>query len=456
MISYKLLLIKINMQKIYSKLFFPEAPGGDRYEWKAAETNFQIENTGFFVVKIEASVHNAKQNNSTDDDDLRIAINGFSLGKYQQHDEQISWKGFGTSSSWDGASLKGGTKTIYFFIELAKGNHVIQFYADNKPSIKSLEVFEIEKNNFQLRSLKPTGNIGSDKKGIPWMSFVFVGAYPKSLLMEVETKSAKEKSSSDGDNLKVVLNGKILQNEESKSSKYRNFYFSGDVESTGILALSDKELSGALPFENSLELWYDQQPEIVNLEINLFDAEDFWGRFELEDLRKYIIYNVWLIIASFRITLNPYSAKFLQHALNKNPENLIFEANHPIVRKIKADKSYKKIVNKLREKILAGNLEGEIWPEDLEGKINFDSYDLSTSLHGIKKIEYKSQKKKSGTIYVQLKLFDVYDFERVENIFLLKEFWNYPKNAMLNLVDNAEELKIINNFEIEINVNEQI
>lgn len=444
------------MKKVFSKIDFPKAPGGDRYEWKAAETSFKIAKTGFFVIKIEASAKNAKQKNSTDDDDLRIAIDGFSLGKYQQHGEQVSWKGFGTSSSWDGASLKGGTKTLHLFIELSKGDHVIQFYADNKPLIRSLEIFEIEKNSFRLSSLKPPEKISSDKRGIPWMSFVFVGAYPKSLLLDVETKSAKEKKGSDGDNLKVVLNGKILQNEVSKSNKYKNFYFSGDIKSTGILALSDKELSGGLPFENSLELWYDQQPQILNLVIQFFDNEEFWRKFELQDLRENIIFNIGVIVIYFRTTLKLYSAKFLQHSLNRNPENLVFKANHPIVRKIKADETYKKIVNKLREKILDGNLEGEIWPEDLEVKINFDSYDLSTSLHGIKKIEYKAQKKKNGKIIVKLKLFDIYDFEKVENIFILREFWKYPKNAMLNLVDNAEEFKVINNFEIEINVNEEI
>lgn len=100
------------MKKVFEKLNFTTAPGWNLYEWKDAETSFVIAQTGLFVIKIAASPKNAKQNNSTDDDDLRIALDGFSFGKYEKHDEKISWKGFGTSSSWNGASLKGGTKTI--------------------------------------------------------------------------------------------------------------------------------------------------------------------------------------------------------------------------------------------------------------------------------------------------------------------------------------------------------
>ena len=42
-------------------------------------------------------------------------------------------------------------------------------------------------------------------------------------------RSGKQKDSTDGDNLKVLINGKIIQNEEAPTSdKYKNFYFSGD------------------------------------------------------------------------------------------------------------------------------------------------------------------------------------------------------------------------------------
>lgn len=72
------------VKKIFSKSNFPKAPGGNRYEWESAETIFKILKEGLFVVKIVASTKNAKQNYSTDDDDLRIALDGFHFGKGEE------------------------------------------------------------------------------------------------------------------------------------------------------------------------------------------------------------------------------------------------------------------------------------------------------------------------------------------------------------------------------------
>ncbi|MEK7548152.1 MAG: hypothetical protein AAB540_04620 [Patescibacteria group bacterium] len=129
------------MKLIFQKIKFPKAAGGNLYEWVDAETSFTTIKTGLFVVKIVASAKNAKQNNSTDDDDLRISLDGFSFGKYEKN----AWKGFGSSASWNGASLKGGTKTIYFFVELDKGWHKIQFFADETP-ISLLHGFDYIQN----------------------------------------------------------------------------------------------------------------------------------------------------------------------------------------------------------------------------------------------------------------------------------------------------------------------
>ena len=109
------------MELLFERKKFPKAPDGDRYEWIETETQFRISQKSRVLIKIAASARNAAQNHSTDDDDLRVALNGYEFGKYEIHDEKVSWKGFGTASSWNGASLKGMNKTIYFSGDLAKG-----------------------------------------------------------------------------------------------------------------------------------------------------------------------------------------------------------------------------------------------------------------------------------------------------------------------------------------------
>lgn len=441
------------MKKIFLKTSFPKAPGGDRYEWKTAETRFQIPANGLFVIKIEASAKNAQQNRKGDDDDLRVALDDFDFGKYERHQEMVSWKGFGTSASWDGASLKGGTKTIHFFIELEEGFHTMQFFADETPTLKSIEILEIKNNVFELANLKPPGKISSERKGISWLGFVFLGSHTKTFTLAVNTKSSKTKRSTDGDNLKVIVNGKILQNPHApKSYKYKNFYFSGDIKEFDVLTITHENLSDPLAFENAIELWYDEEPEIFSLKIEYFDNEEFLERLkEFIDLRKYVLNRTHVAISYFKLKRKTYSAQFLEHALKTNPHALIFESSHPLVKKIKADPTYGKILNILRKKLAEGNLNGEIWPEEIPGEIIFDSPDLATSLHGIHKIEYKAKPKGQDTFQIDLVFFDVYDFKKVNLPSLVHPIQHFVK-IINNAVDLGEEIEVIHNFEIEIRI----
>lgn len=450
------------MEKIFSKEFSLKAPGGDGYEWKEVETAFSVSERAVFAIKIEACAKNAQQNRSKDDDDLRVALDGFDFGKYERHQEMISWKGFGASASWDGASLKGGTKTIYYFVELEVGLHALQFFADETPTLKNIEILKIQNNTFELKNLKPLKKIKSERKGIPWLSFIFLGAQTKIFTLAVNTKSAKEKGGTDGDNLKIIVNGKIQKNPYAiESYKYKNFYFSGDIKEFDIFSIVSDELTDSLAFENAVELWYDETPEISSLEIKYFDNEAFLNRLkEFVDLKTYIIDRAHKAISIFKLAKKPYSAQFLEHSLNPNPSSLIFEPSDSLIKKIKDDPVYEKILKKLQEKISKGNLDGEIWPEDfkddmeMKGTINLNSYDLDTAIHGIHKIEYKAKPKKNNRFDLGFTLFDIYDFEKQNVPFFLSHVKDYLKNTTINALDMGEGLGLVNNFEVEIRLKE--
>ena len=114
---------------------------------------------------------------------------------------------------------------------------------------------------------------------------------------------------------------------------------------------------------------------------------------------------------------------------------------------------YEKILKKLREKITANIMEGEILPTDMGGEISFDSADLKTAIHGIRKIEYKTKPKKNGEFDVEMVFFDIYDFEKQDVPFFLFHGYEYIKNTIIDDLDIGEGLHIIHNFEIEIHVN---
>lgn len=450
------------MNLIFKKSDSLKAPGGDRYEWKEAEAVFAVPKDGLFAIKIEASAKNAKQNGSGDDDDLRVSLDGFDFGKYEQIEG--SWKGFNVSASWNGATLKGGTKTVYFFANLNKGSHVLQFFADETPVLKSIEVYEITDHSFGLSSIRPPEKIKSTRNGIPWLSFVFLGAPSKNITLGVGAKSAKTKGGTDGDNLKVVINGRTLPNVQAPTSdKYKNFCFSGDLKEWDVLTLTDEQLAKPLAFENAVELWYDGEPEITEMKIGFFDNKAFINNIKsLTDLRSHILNRVYAIVAYFEIFKKSYSAQFLRHAIEDNPTTLVFDENDPIAKQIKADPVYQKIVQNLKEKIKGGVMEGEIWPEDfktdprLNGQINFNSDDLATALHGVKKIEYTAKRMGNG-FSVNFTIFDVYDFEKqnIPNFVLSTEYIKkLAKTWAINHLDKGEDLKVIKNFEIQIHLTE--
>lgn len=449
------------MKLIFQKSTFPKSPGGDRYEWKEAETAFDLTKDGFFAIRIEASAKNSKKNKTSDDDDLRIALDGFDVGKYEQNKEEGAWKGFNTASSWNGASLKGGTKIIYYFVNLAEGKHVLQFFADEKPVLKSIEIYEIINHSFELSDLRPPERIKSEHKGIPWLSFVFLGTPSKSITLGVNVRSAKSKKGTDGDNLKVVVNGETLNNLQAPDSdKYKNFYFSGDLKEFDVLNINDERLAKSLAFGNAVELWYDEEPEITNLKINFFNEKEFLKYLDslgLENLKESILKWAHRSIAFFRfVRRHKYSAALLEHAITENPQSLIFQPDDPIIRLIKKDPVYTKILEKIKQKITDGILDGEIWPIDFEknpemkGEINFDSDDLKTSLHGIHKIDFRVTEKKDQRSKVEITFWDVYDFNRAQVHF------PYAPDMVNNLLDRGQAFNIIQNYEIEIHITEKI
>ncbi len=441
------------MKEVFSKINFPIALGGNIYHLSGADTFFDVADNGKYVICVTASAKNAKQNLSTDDDDLRLALDGYEFGKYEIHEEQTSWKGFGTASSWDGASLKGCTKTIYFFCELQKGEHLIKFYADCTPSLKEIKIFRIEDGEiFQLKDLSPTANIKIDKKGVPWISFVFLGVKPEIFSISSVCESAKQKGSTDGDNLKVIINGKILHNKKSPTSKkYQNFYFSGDLNN----GQSESLKIGSENFEfleDSVEIWYDEMPN-VSIEIKPFDSVNSWANSGILEIRKLNFYEFILSALGriFSLIGLKYSSDFLKHSLSDNPKNLVFDDKSSLVSEIKKDQTYTNIIAIVKNQIEQGVLNGQVYfgNESKGLNVNFESSDLQFSLHGIKKVEYDAVQKEQNLYYVKFKLFDVYDFDT-------KAYEISPVWVGVHMADVLEAITILKNFEIEINIEDLI
>jgi hypothetical protein len=274
------------MKEVFSKGNFSSAPGGNIYHWEEADTMFEVPQDGDYVIAITASAKNAAQNNSQDDDDLRIVIDGYEFGKQEVHQDKVSWKGFGVAASWDGVSLQGGSKTVYFFMQLATGEHAIQFWADETPEIHEVRVLQIEEPKegavedviFDFHEKAPGAQV--DVRGIPWKAFIFTSGFNVVRLADITVvaQSGKQKGGTDGDNIKVYVNGQIVHNPQAPTSdKYKNFFFSGDLS-------QGKKETLMIPGRDflfndqdvSIELWYDETPvlETVKFELDARTAYD--------------------------------------------------------------------------------------------------------------------------------------------------------------------------------------
>jgi hypothetical protein len=266
---------------IFKKDFNLIAPGGNTYEWKDAETRFTVPENEKYIIKISASAKNGEQNGSGDDDDLRCEINNHDMRKGQ-------WDGFNIASSFNGAHLKGHTKEIFYFVNLDAieedfflwfdrvREQVIKFFADETPTLNSIEVYPWDEAEKVVLEFFETAKLNDvNRQGIPWKSFIFLSK-PKKLIITARCLSAKIKGGTDGDNIKIMINGQPVQNPHVSpdADKYKNYYFSGDLvqgafEEFVLTKFPDNQ--ACLPKlkcrQDGVELWADCEPFLERVEV---------------------------------------------------------------------------------------------------------------------------------------------------------------------------------------------
>jgi len=235
--------------------------------------------------------------------------------------------------------------------------------------------------------LKPSNTDDVDRNGIPWISFIFIGPAPVEMKILASAESGKQKNETDGDNLKVLVNGKIIQNKEaSTSDRYKNFYFSGDQlnGNTKKLTLTENDL---VTLENSVELWHDKSPRLESINIKLSDKQDLIRPLGtvLQKQPYYLFFQGASNLSE--ISGLKYTALFLRNSLKQKPVNLHYSYKHEIVELIKSENSYKTLISLIKRRIETGEEKGEIFPGSTEEtSIAFnDSADLHFALHGVKK-----------------------------------------------------------------------
>ncbi len=452
------------MKQVFEKHSFPKAPWWDRYEWKETETEFEVSENWIYAIWITASASNW----SWDDDDLRISIDWYEYWKLESHADKVSYKWYWTSASFNWASLQWNQKIVYFILELDKSEkYKIKFYADNYPVIEKVKVFKIDREQwFKLSNIRWLIGNQVDEKWIPVLSFIFLWWLVRGFDISTTCLNWKKKWTKDWDNIKVVVNWNILQNEKSPTSdKYKNFYFSWDLGTweTKSLNLNPWEFN---KIENSIELWFDEDPVINSLSIGFFEKDKSFSDIisDIGSQSKEIFYYSFfksLSVASQAIL--PNASKQLSHSLKNNPSDIIYDFDHDIIKALKKDPSYKKIVKLVKNEIVKWNYSWKMmlwWTE--ESTINFESsYDLHLSLHWMKNLSFEA-KEIWDEYSIEIVLSDIYDFDPMEykkvleigfDLTILKKFFLY---MLASFADNAENIEVIENYNVTVKIKDII
>lgn len=222
----------------------------------------EIPADGIFLIEITASAKSWWQNTTSfksffQDDDLAVKIDEIEFLKLNGRHGL-----FDGESAWNGNNLEGLSKINVFLINLTKGSHVLNFLADQVPTLESIGIYQVDETG--LNYIPTENNPSQDGNRRQWITLIPVDVPIKKLSIKATVKNYPEDA--DDDDIKLILDGKIEPNGEDKAHK--NWFWCGRT-----LTGQEKEFSRELNWETGLhyiELWADRMPSIneITLEFN--------------------------------------------------------------------------------------------------------------------------------------------------------------------------------------------
>ncbi|MFH1187290.1 MAG: cell wall hydrolase [bacterium] len=227
--------------------------------------DFEIAEGGLYLIEIIASAKSWWQNLKSlraffNDGDLAVKIDGAEFSK-------LNGKGrlFDGEAAWNGNNLKGLKKTNIFVIQFSSGKHKIEFIADQSPHLESIKIEKAPDANI-VKYIPDKNNPAQDGNNRQWINLVFT----ELPLGKLSITAKAEKREKDSDDIKLIVDGEIQQNPDSK--KFKNWYWCGSLDGS-----KEKEFNKKVDLAKGLhyiELWADRMPTIEKVEIVLNQIEE--------------------------------------------------------------------------------------------------------------------------------------------------------------------------------------
>ena len=167
-------------------------------------------------------------------------------------------------AAWNGNELKGLEKTILIAANLKTGSHIINLQPDRSPFIKAITVSEVEEID-KIVYIPIDNNPPQKSEGRPWLSYIILDLFITKLTIAAKTN----KNHTDDDDIKLLINGKIQKNENSKS--HRDWYWCGKMLK-GKEKIFSQDINAQIA-QYKLDLYSDETPRLLKIEIGIKQPE---------------------------------------------------------------------------------------------------------------------------------------------------------------------------------------
>lgn len=167
-------------------------------------------------------------------------------------------------AAWNGNELKGLEKTVLIAANLKTGSHIINLQPDQIPFIKVITVSKVEEID-KIIYIPIGSNPPQKSEGRPWLSYIILDLFITKLTIAAKTN----KNRTDDDDIKLLINGKIQKNENSKY--HRDWYWCGKMLK-GKEKIFSQDINTQIA-QYKLDLYSDEIPRLLKIEIGIKQPE---------------------------------------------------------------------------------------------------------------------------------------------------------------------------------------
>ncbi len=165
--------------------------------------SFDIPAEGLYLIDISARARSEKQigNNESDDDDLRVEIDG-------QIFSSLSGKAryFDSPAAFSGGRLHNLKKTVIFLSQFSEGSHFLTFVPDREPILEDIKIYQLKVERGRL--ILELNQQAEDGDRRDWFAVIFIDLPLKEISVELTCQKRKF----DRDDVKIIIDGEVKRN----------------------------------------------------------------------------------------------------------------------------------------------------------------------------------------------------------------------------------------------------